>query len=233
MRVNQGSSRAKEVGAGVVRGNPDALVCRGVRRRSWIWVGVTSLALYALVACDSEAPLPQGPPTYVSSGSESQSSGGEIGIEAGPCAPVLAPAYDQSCTQDSDCVAVGEVPSCPASACAFCNTQGINQNALAAYAAAFARAVATVDGGGTCECPCESGAICRSGKCQSSGCAPAQADTLPTCAGAGGTCAYSANTTCGSAGPPDACAYSDEICCAGASPDGGEPADVADVIEAP
>jgi hypothetical protein len=233
MRVNPGFPRAKEVDAGVVRRAPDARVCHGVSRRSPIWAGVISLGLYALTACDSEGPLPQGPPTYVSSGSASESSGGEIGIEAGPCAPVLASAYDQSCTQDSDCVAVGEVPSCPASACAFCNAQGINQNALTAYSAAFARAVATVDGGGTCGCPCESGAICRSGKCQSAGCAPAQVDTLPACVDAGGACAYSANTTCGTAGPPDACAYSDEICCAGASADGGETGDVADVIEAP
>jgi hypothetical protein len=44
--------------------------------------------------------------------------------ERGACIPVLATSYDQSCTVDSDCVAVGEVPSCPAAACDGCTTQG-------------------------------------------------------------------------------------------------------------
>jgi hypothetical protein len=78
---------------------------------------------------------------------------------------------------------------------------------------AFAQAFASKASGTGCGCPCESGALCRSGKCQAAFCGPPPADTLPACADAGGRCAYSANTTCNGMGPPDACAYSDEFCC--------------------
>jgi hypothetical protein len=132
---------------------------------------------------------------------------------ASTCSVVLASQYDQSCTVDSDCVAVGEVPSCPATACDGCTTAAVNKSAAAKYAAAFAQAFASSAPGTFCGCPCESGAVCRAGQCQAAYCEPPPADTLAACADAGGQCEYSANTTCPGVGPPQSCAYSDEFCC--------------------
>jgi hypothetical protein len=151
--------------------------------------------------------------TSVPDGSPSDAA---IGSDAPPCSPVLASDYDQSCMVDTDCVAVGEVPSCPAFACDGCTTVAINKSAMAQYMTALDRAFASEQSGTGCGCPCESGAVCRSGKCQAAFCGPPAADTLPACANAGdagGMCAYSANTTCSGTGPADACAYSDEFCC--------------------
>jgi hypothetical protein len=137
-------------------------------------------------------------------------------IDAPPCSPVLASDYDQSCMVDADCVAVGEVSSCPAFACDGCTTAGINKSAMAQYTTAFDQAFAAKEPGTGCRCPCESGAVCRGGKCQAAFCGPPTADTLPACESAGdagGMCLYSANATCSGTGPPDACAYSDEFCC--------------------
>jgi hypothetical protein len=133
--------------------------------------------------------------------------------DGGACIPVLASSYDQSCTVDSDCVAVGEVPSCPAAACDGCTTQAVNRGATTEYRAALARAFASAPAGTVCGCPCESGAVCRAGQCQAAFCGPPSGDTLSACRDSGGTCAYTANTTCGTLGPPDACAYDDELCC--------------------
>ncbi len=117
--------------------------------------------------------------------------------DAIPSSPMGATEYDQ-CMVDSDCVAVGEVAPCPASAC----------------------------DGSDCNCPCESGAICRAGKCQAAFCGPDPSDTLPTCADVGGRCAYSANTTCPAVGPAGSCAFSDEFCCLSSPYDAGPDADV-------
>ncbi len=132
--------------------------------------------------------------------------------DATPCTPVVAADYDQSCTVDSDCVAVGEVARCPASGCDSCATEAVSKSAAANYQAALSAAFASRSGGG-CNCPCESGAICRAGKCQAAFCGPDPNDTLPACANAGGWCAYSANTTCPGMGPSSWCAFSDEFCC--------------------
>ena len=130
------------------------------------------------------------------------------------CHVVLASDYDQSCVVDSDCVAVGQVNSCPANACSGCGpTAAINKSALASYQPALSSALASASDG-TCACPNECGiAVCRNGKCQDS-CIPPATDTLPACADAGGTCQYAAGPTdCSKPGPPDTCAYSDEVCC--------------------
>ncbi|MDP9002417.1 MAG: hypothetical protein M3O46_20180 [Myxococcota bacterium] len=134
-------------------------------------------------------------------------------VDAGPCSIVLASDYDQSCVVDTDCVAVGQVASCPAFACDGCTTEAINKLAEPQYQAAFSRAFASRSAGSGCGCPCESGALCRGGKCQAAFCGPPPADTLPVCTDAGGRCAFKSNTTCNGMGPPDACAYSDEFCC--------------------
>jgi hypothetical protein len=142
-----------------------------------------------------------------------QSTDVQAAFDAG-CNAVIASDYDQSCVVDTDCVLVmGEVRGCPATAC-YCPEAAINKDARAQYMAAFAQAVASEPPGGPhCGCPCIGGALCRAGKCQAGSCGAPPTDTLPTCADAGGTCDYSANTTCNAIGPPDACAYSDEVCC--------------------
>lgn len=128
------------------------------------------------------------------------------------CSPVLASDYDQSCTLDSDCVAVGEEPQCPAAGCE-CPSAAVNKGVVMQYQAALARASAIHVPRSGCSCACESAPLCRGGRCQASLCSPPLADTLAACANLGGKCAYSANTTCNGMGPPDACAYSDEFCC--------------------
>jgi hypothetical protein len=133
--------------------------------------------------------------------------------DASSCSIVVASDYDQSCAADTDCVAVGEVSGCPAIECDVCATEAVNKHAAPRYQAALSQALASSPAGTPCGCPCESGAVCRGGTCQAAFCVPPRTDTLPACADAGGTCAYSANTTCNGMGPPDACAYSDEVCC--------------------
>ncbi len=128
------------------------------------------------------------------------------------CTPVVAADYDQSCTVDSDCVAVGEIAQC-SGACPGCTTEAVRKSVAAKYQAALSAAVASLPGPSGCNCACESGAICRAGKCQAAFCGPDRADTLPACANVGGMCAYSANTTCAGVGPAGSCAFSDEFCC--------------------
>jgi hypothetical protein len=141
------------------------------------------------------------------------------------CSPVLASDYDQSCTVDSDCVAVGEEPQCPASGCE-CPSAAVNKGVATQYQAALSRASTIRLPVSGCSCACESAALCRGGKCQASLCSPPLTDTLAACANLGGQCTYSANTTCGGMGPPGSCAYSDEFCCLSApydaGPDAGE-----------
>jgi hypothetical protein len=135
------------------------------------------------------------------------------GSGSAPCRPVLASDYDQSCVVDTDCLTVGQVSQCPATACDSCATEAINQSAMAQYMSAFAQAFATSPRPGFCGCPCTVNGICRAGKCQAGYCEPGPADTLPACTDAGGQCDYAANTSCNGIGPPDSCAYSDEVCC--------------------
>lgn len=93
-------------------------------------------------------------------------SPGVGGMTGSPsCAIVVASQYDQCCTVDSDCVAVGEVASCQGVICPNCPAGAINKGAEAQYNAAFERAV-PVEGGGACPCPSAGGAICHNGKCQ-------------------------------------------------------------------
>jgi len=131
------------------------------------------------------------------------------------CTVVLASSFDQSCTVDTDCVAVHEVHACPITDCSGCLKQGINKGAMTQYMSALSKNAALGPSGVICHCPpCQGDfAICRGGQCQAPSCTPPFADTLAACANAGGLCVYRANTTCGGMGMADGCAYSDEICC--------------------
>jgi hypothetical protein len=128
-----------------------------------------------------------------------------------PCEIVLASDYDQSCTYDSDCTAVGQVSACPAGECDSCPSEAVNNSAAVAYKSALSSALSSASGE-TCECPCDGLAVCRAGKCQVA-CVPPPSDTLAACSSVGGICGYSMNTLCSKSGPSNACAYSDEICC--------------------
>jgi hypothetical protein len=132
--------------------------------------------------------------------------------EAAACSSVLAADYDQSCMTDSDCVLVGQVPSCPASACDGCATQSLNQADVGRYQMAFLPAIASAPQSQNCNCPCQGVAVCRAGKCQNGGCAPPAADTTPACVMAGGQCAYMAKAKCSRMVGGD-CTYADEVCC--------------------
>ena len=138
-------------------------------------------------------------------------SPGDAGTtDSAPCAIVLASQYDQSCVVDSDCVGVGEVPSCPAAACDSCITAAVNSAAAAQYGKAFEEAFASRPPGTLCGCNCESSPACSHGKCQARSCGPS--NTMDTCSMGGGQC-VSANTPCDRIGPADSCASPDEFCC--------------------
>jgi hypothetical protein len=94
------------------------------------------------------------------------SAAGDAGADAGACTPVLASDYDQSCDADTDCVGVGEVPSCPALACYVgCTMWTINKSVLGQYMTTLSRASAAV-AGESCSCPSYNpNPCCRGGMC--------------------------------------------------------------------
>jgi hypothetical protein len=122
----------------------------------------------------------------------SDGSAGDAATEtdAPSCSIVLASNHDRSCTVDTDCLAVGEVPSCPAGGCDGCTTEAINNSAIAQYMTAFAQAFASRAGGV---------AIALAKAAQSA------VGQVP-----GGLLRAASHRY---AGPPDACAYADEFCC--------------------
>ncbi len=122
--------------------------------------------------------------------------------------PILASNYDQSCTTDTDCMAIGEGNAC--SLVGPCPSAAINKGAYSQYQSDVAQTPCY----GLSGCPSGSGPCCRHGTCGLNAACYSAADTLPACADAGGTCQPFVSG-CGSmgAGPPDACAYSDETCC--------------------
>ncbi|HXN32718.1 MAG TPA: hypothetical protein VN894_12685 [Polyangiaceae bacterium] len=126
---------------------------------------------------------------------------------------IQASNYDQSCTTDSDCVAVSEGSFCYPGG-GGCPTAAIRASALAQYQADVSKTWAASSCFGLSGCPAF-GSCCRAGMCQANqGCVSTPADTLPACADAGGSCSTFV-TGCGGkgAGPPDSCAYPDEMCC--------------------
>lgn len=177
-----------------------------------------ALAAIAIGACGA-TPLhdPDGGAAGSAPFTPERGSGGSPdagGAESASCTVVLASDYDQSCTEDADCLSVSQVPTCPVTDCSGCYLVGINKKEMARYTTALTQAFVREGPGPVCACPCQTGfALCRAGKCQAAACGPPRQDTLPACASAGGSCAYRANTTCGDVGPPASCAYADEVCC--------------------
>ncbi|HEX4340769.1 MAG TPA: hypothetical protein VH062_32900 [Polyangiaceae bacterium] len=86
-----------------------------------------------------------------------------LGDAAATCT-ILASSYDQSCTQDSDCVPVGEGKGCGAPCGPLCPSTAINVNAEATYRADLAK---TPYGycGFNCGCPVSGTPRCVHGKC--------------------------------------------------------------------
>jgi hypothetical protein len=131
------------------------------------------------------------------------------------CTPILPSDYDQSCALDSDCVAVGVVAMCPASACSNqCDFGVVSASVVAKYTAAIARAIADIPPLGFPQfCNCEFVLIprCRSGRCDYWGSSLPEAPSA--CTDAGARCWPSTNFVCTTPGPEGGCAYSDEVCC--------------------
>ena len=118
--------------------------------------------------------LPVGPPGACGSGPVVSSFCCKVFPDAGSCAPgvdggILASSYDQSCTTDRDCVAIGQGDSC--GLCAFrCPNAAISASALDKYVAEIASTPAGVSGqrpdecGG--DCTDDPGPCCVAGECR-------------------------------------------------------------------
>lgn len=121
---------------------------------------------------------------------------------------ILASHYDQSCSEDSDCVEVSAGDYCSSSC--LCGGSAIRVSAEPAFSADVAKTPlgsGAIPGGG-CPCAAKFGPCCRQGTC-SGDCNWPSTDTLPACADAGGACYFAA---CAPVGPANSCAYADETC---------------------
>jgi hypothetical protein len=137
----------------------------------------------------------------------SKSSADTANTDGGSCM-ILASNYDQSCTDDGDCLPIETGNVCVAAGCECVGA--INLAALSQYKADIAKF-----GNPACNpCPSQPELCCRQGTCQLGGCS-SPADILPACAGAGGTCFFggSGGFLCNQLGPSNSCAYTDETCC--------------------
>jgi hypothetical protein len=150
----------------------------------------------------------------VSSGASADASL-DSSADGSACTLILPSDYDQSCTLDSDCIAVGEVATCPPDACSNqCLVGLVSANVAAEYTAAIARATADIPplvAPEFCNCELVLIPVCRNGKCEN------WTNSLPeapsACTDAGAQCLPSTSEVCGTPGPVGSCAYSDEVCC--------------------
>jgi hypothetical protein len=102
--------------------------------RQLVWIALLSCNA---AACGSSAGAgPGAGVTDASSGACDAATDASPATDAA-CTVVLASSFDQSCTVDTDCVAVGEIPTCPANPCDRCEQWTINTNALGAFNTAF------------------------------------------------------------------------------------------------
>jgi hypothetical protein len=100
------------------------------------------------------------------------------------CSLVVAPNYNQACTDDTDCVAVGQVSTCPAVASDGCPSAAINRNDLTQYMNAFSSAIASAPSTSGGSCPAETAPCCLRGQCNISSC-PQPASNPPAGTDAG------------------------------------------------
>ena len=150
----------------------------------------------------------------VGNGSADASSVARTDAYSGPCM-ISASNYDESCSVDTDCWEVSSGDYCSASTC-LSGGSAINIGALAQFNEDVSKTPLGSGALGSVFCGrrFSGGPCCRHGTClgDPNACSP-PADTLPSCAEAGGTCLFGAVAICGSSGLPGACAYSDETCC--------------------
>ena len=78
--------------------------------------------------------------------------------------PVQASDFDQSCTVNAECAAVGEGNACDPCT-AGCYNAAINFRAVPQYLARFPMTPAGAPSGATCSCPASFFACCRNGAC--------------------------------------------------------------------
>jgi hypothetical protein len=131
--------------------------------------------------------------------------------DATTCTYVYATSYDQSCTTDSDCVAVVDGTGC-------CPNSSVNVSVQAKYTADFQKSFAAC--GGEAQCVglggCANiGPCCVGGTCQmaSGSCAhPMPVGNSDACLGAGGQCAFRSLPCAGVVGPQD-CGNEAAVCC--------------------
>lgn len=81
--------------------------------------------------------------------------------------------YDRSCSQDADCIAVGEGDVCSLSCVAVCPSTAINARDEARYRADFANTPIGSCHVPICRCPCVGFPRCHNGACELVSCAAA------------------------------------------------------------
>jgi hypothetical protein len=104
-----------------------------------------------------------------------------LGDAASTCT-ISASNYDRSCTEDRDCVEVGEGNSCAQECVVACANTAINVSAMPRYEADYARspAVRCTNGRPFCGCPCIGLPACIRGTCQLLACGQSRPDAGPT-----------------------------------------------------
>jgi hypothetical protein len=124
----------------------------------------------AIVGCGGHVRA-DGPPD-ASSGAPEESGNPDVvmQVEASSCSIVLASNYDQSCSVDTDCVAVSQVSVCPGWGGYGCILWTINKNASAQYMTAISQAIADKPFNGGGSCPEETSPCCLQGRCNVSSC---------------------------------------------------------------
>jgi hypothetical protein len=142
--------------------------CEDLRQRNWAnptlkAVGFAIVATIAALcpACGGREVPNDTPEMDAASGADRM-----LASEASDCR-ILASTYDQSCSLDTDCLAVDEVHACPATICSFCTTGVINRQVASTYMKAFSSATAAVPlDAGSCNCGAIGNPCCRAGVCQ-------------------------------------------------------------------
>jgi hypothetical protein len=107
-------------------------------------------------------------------GAGGNSGGTRVTGDAGPSCSMSASEYDNSCSVDSDCVAVPEGAPCDNNCLSVCPTSALNVRVASQYLADMKALMAEHNESPVCACPCYGGPYCCRGTCTSacSGCNP-------------------------------------------------------------